>query len=235
MPPRPPPPPSVLVVLCVLGALVAAWVAIAVEQAGRSLMALPAGVPVSGLSVRSIPPYTLGTDVGTWPPLAPWTVAAILLGGSVVLVAAALGTHGLVRLFRSPGWLRGLTLELTVLALLWWPTVLFAGAFPDGGGPVADLYDRLGEPQAGRWASGALGLVVLTLLSPVVSAWTVRTGRSWMRADALEFRRRLVRVVSGYPSVVALGSLLVVNAWVPPLAAVGWAALVLGMVNVKTR
>jgi hypothetical protein len=131
----------------------------------------------------------------------------VVATGTAAVIIMALLLAALTNATRSAGWLRGFSLAWVVVALLWVPAALAAGSARRGAGPAADLYRRLGTPQAGRWTAVALSLVVLVLVAGAVSARAVAVGRAWIRADGLAFRRRLVRVTAGWPAVVALVAL----------------------------
>lgn len=219
--------------LSVLAALVVTWVTIALEQAVRGGSGTLVGVPFQGLVLS--PLYVVKVLQGRPGPLTAWGWTLMLLSGPVVLGFVAIGTHFVAGRFRTAGWLRSLALEWVVLALLWLPTAFAAAALPNGGGPVAELYARLGDPQAGRWAALALALLLLWLLAGVVSNRAVAVGRSWMRTDGLEFRRKLVRVVAGYPGAAALGALAIVAGWMAPAWCIAWLVLAFAALMLRTR
>jgi hypothetical protein len=154
------------------------------------------------------------------------------LAGSAVVIAAGVVLYGIVALVRAPGWLRVTALAALVIAVLWLPTSLAAAAV-GGAGPVGALYARLGDPPAGRWASPALGVLLLLLLAGSLTAAAVGTGRAWVRADGRDFRRRLVRVVAGWPAMVAIGVVAVHWAWTPWFA--WWPVAVMTLLMVRTR
>jgi hypothetical protein len=159
----------------------------------------------------------------------PW---AALSGGAAV-IAAGVVAHAAVSIVRVSGLLRGLGLASLVVACLWLPTALGAAVLPESGGPIAALYARLGEPQAGRWTAAVLALVLQVLVSAPLSARAVAVGRVWMRADAPEFRRRLVRVVAGWPAVAAAVVLAFHWGWTPWFA--WWPVAVMAALLVRVR
>lgn len=226
-----------LTVLCIIAALLVAWLAAALEQAVRGLAASAAGIPFRGLQLAEAPPWLVTASLGAPPALAPATWALVVLSGTAGLVVVFLAAYGVIQLARAGGITRALVLEGAVLALLWTPTMLAAAGSPGGGGggPAAELYRRLGDPQAGRWTAPALGLVLLVLLAPAVTNRAVAIGRAWMRADGQDFRRRLVRVVAGYPAAVALFALMVVAGWAGPAWAAGWCLVMLLTLRFRTR
>lgn len=219
-------------VLLTVAALAAGWIAIAVEQVARGVAGLAVDVPLSGFALSRT--YTVVALQGPTAAVGVGAFAFVTLAGPATLLAAALVFHFLVGVFRTPGWLRGLALEWVVLALLWIPTVLAVAVFAEAGGPVAELYQRLGEPPAGRWGALGLGGLTLWLLARVAVGRTISVGRAWMRTDGLEFRRRLVRVVAGYPAIVALGAAMYLEAWAAPVWSAVWLVVVLGVLVMRT-
>lgn len=161
--------------------------------------------------------------------------ALVVIGISLAILLATSLLYWLVAAMRTAGWLRAVALVWSVVGLLWIPTALAAAALNDGGGPGADLYGRLGEPQAGRWAAAALGLLVLAMVAGPASRRAVAIGRAWMRVDALEFRRRLVRVVAGWPGAVAAVVLAVGGGWGRTPLVFLWVMAVVGVFQLRTR
>ena len=199
-----------LTVLCSIAALIATWLSLAVDQVLRGLTGALVGIRFRGLEMDASRYFTVRALQGPPPQLGAWSWTFVLLSGSAAILVLALLLFGLVSALRSPGWLRGLSLAWLVVALLWIPGALVAAAAPGGGGPFAELYGKLGDPQAGRWTAALLSALALVLAAGMASRQAVAVGRSWMRADAAEFRRRLVRVTAGWPgaaSLVALGAL----------------------------
>lgn len=235
MPPRPPPPPRTLTILMCAAALAAAWVTAALDQLLRGLAGALAGASWTSTVLDPARAWTPVVTLGRAPDLTVGGVAVIALAGAFLVPAAAWVLAVLTTTFRSSGWLRAFALAWLVVACLWLPTALVAAAFPGASGPVAELYARLGDPQAGRRAAAVLALALLALLAGPVGARAVGTGRAWMRADAPEFRRRLVRVVAGWPGLVATGALLWVLEWgrTPWLAP--WPLAVLAAFHLRTR
>jgi len=192
-------------VLCAIASLAAAWGALRLETALR---------------------ITLGPRlVGTWP----------VILASLAVVALGLGFYALVHLRHPAGWLRGLALGALVVAVVWVPTALAAAVLPRGAGPVTALYHELGDPPAGRWAALALAVLLTALAAGPLSAIALGTARGWMRADATEFRRRLVRVVAGWPAALATALLLWKGGWAPSPVSLVWPALVLAALHLRTR
>lgn len=154
------------------------------------------------------------------------------LAGSVGVIVAGVLLYGLVAIVRAPAWLRATALSALVIATVWVPTAL-AAAVSSSTGPIGVLYASLGDPPAGRWAAPTLGLLLFALLAGPLTGSAVRTARTWMRADGLEFRRRLVRVVAGWPAVVVIGVLAFQWAWTPWFA--WWPVAVMVLLMVRTR
>jgi len=218
-----------------IAALVATWWTVALDQCARGIAGLAVGVPWHGIRLEPARAWLPVVVQGPGSPETVGGVALVALAGAALVPLAALALYTLVTVFRSGGWLRGLALAWLVVSFLWVPTALVAAVAPAAAGPVAELYTRLGEPQAGRWAAAALGLVLMVLVSGPLSATAVSVGRAWMRADGLEFRRRLVRVVAGWPALCAAAALLGVEGWArTPWMAV-WPVAVLAALQLRTR
>ncbi len=234
MPPRQPPTPPVLITMSTTSALVAAWVAIAIVAAGRAAAGVPAGVTWQRFEVA--PPYYLLRAVTEGAPASAPGWLLVTFGGVALLIGVAFLVRGLVGLTRSKGWLRMGALSLVLVALAWVPTLLVAGALRRGarGGPVGELYQALGDPQAGRWTALVLGLLALWLAAGAAARLTVTTGRTWIRADTMVFRRRLVRVVAGYPTGIAVAVVAVLLGWMAILPAALWAGTIVIFVVVRT-
>lgn len=198
--------------LCSIAALAAVWVSLAVDQLARGLAGALLGVTMGPITVGGNR-HLLMVVHGPLTGLGPWGFAFVVLAGTVSVVGLALLLGAATTAMRSPGWLRGFALVWVVVALLWVPAALAAGSVRRGAGPAADLYQRLGRPQAGRWAAAALALVILALVAGPVTARAVTVGRAWIRADGLGFRRRLVRVTAGWPAVTAMVALGVGAEW----------------------
>lgn len=232
MPPRPPPQPSTLTLLCSAAALAAVWVSVGVDQVMRGLLGSAFGVPWHGIEISSasyLPRALQASDSE----LGPAAYTLMILAGPAGILAAAWLLQLFAVTFRTPGWLRGFALVWLVVALLWMPAACAAGSLA-GTGPVTALYVRLGAPMAGRWTSFALGLVLLLAVSRLASRQAVQVGRSWMRADALEFRKRLVRVTAGWPGMTALAALAWWVGWAPTPWVVIYVTLVMISLQINT-
>jgi len=221
--------PPLLAVAATSAAVPAAWAALAADAVAGGIASSLAGFHWLGLSLSGA--YVVRADLaadGSHPAVL-WTIA--LVAGPVLSALLALGIHLVVESVRSPAWLRVLALEMFAFAWLRVPLLLAAGAV-HGQGPVADLYARLGEPEAGRWPVGLLALLALAAASAVVAARTVAVGKSWMRVDGRQFRRRISRVLGGYPIVAVLAGWSVVMPWAAPGWMAAWLLLTLSSLSV---
>lgn len=219
----------------IAAALAAVWVTAALDQVLRGLIGAALGVPWLAIGLDPARGWTPVVTQGPGPALTVGAVAVLALAGGVVAPLAAFALGRVAWTSRSGGWLRGFALAWLVVACLWLPTALAASASPDSRGPVAELYTRLGDPQAGRGAAAVLALVLLALVAGPVSAAAVGVGRSWMRTDQADFRRRLVRVVAGWPGLAAAAVLLGVLGWARTPWLALWPALVLAALHLRTR
>ncbi|HEY2806303.1 MAG TPA: hypothetical protein VGI92_10650 [Gemmatimonadales bacterium] len=231
MPPRPPPQPSTLTILCSAAALVAVWLSLGIDQLARGGAGTAVGVPIRSIVVSSsslfIPTVVQGPSGG----LGAGAYAFMVLAGPVGILVAAGALQAIANVLWSRGWLRGFALVWFVVALLWVPTAFAAGALVHGGGPIHELYGRLGAPLAGRWSALALAVVLLAGTARLASIQAVQVGRSWMRADAREFRRRLVRVTAGWPGIAAILALALGAGWAPT----PWVVIYLTMVMMSLQ
>ena len=221
--------------LCTIAALAAAWLTMALDQLTRALVGALAGVPWRGLAIDAERGWSAVAVQGPAPVVSAGTWALMLLAGGVIAPVVALGFAVVTDAWRAAGWVRAFALTWVGVASLWVPTALAAAALPGGAGPGAELYERLGEPEAGRWTALLLAAFLIALLTGPVSSRSVTVGRAWMRADSLEFRRRLVRVVSGWPAAAACCAVLFGAGWARTPWAVLWAAAVLGLLHFRTR
>jgi hypothetical protein len=230
VPQRDPLSPPLLTAAAVLAALLAAWIALAADAVVAGVAGKLAGFPWFGLSIS--PAFTLRPLqllAGSHPP-GLWAIA--LLAGPIGSALLGLAVHWMVEAVRSAAWLRVVVLEWVAFALLRLPSLLVAGIAPGGRGAVDDLYGRLGEPQTGRWSVALLALLALAGAAHVVARRAVAVGKGWMRVDGLEFRRRLVRVLVGYPSLAALAAWCALMPWATPVWMAGWLLLTLTSLHV---
>lgn len=230
MPQREPLSPPLLVVAGVLAAIPAAWLALATEALASAAAGALAGFGWSGLTLSPSFMVRALLEKGGEHPAALWAFA--MLAGPIASAVAALFVQVAVESVRAPAWLRVVALEFLAFAWLRFPALLVAGAARGGRGPVGELYVRLGEPQAGRWSVALLALLALAAAATVVGRRTVAVGKRWMRVDGREFRRRLVRVLAGYPSLVALAGWSAIAPWAPPLWTALWLLLTLSALHV---
>jgi len=232
VPPRPPPPPSTLTIVCSAAALAAFWVSVGVDQLMRGLVGSALGVPWHGIEISPtsyLPRVLQAADGG----LGPAAYTLMVIAGPIGILAAAGALQLFTVTFRAPSWLRGFALVWVVVALLWMPAACVAGPLA-GSGPVTALYARLGAPMAGRWTSVALGVVLLLAVSRLASRQAVQVGRSWMRADSLEFRKRLVRVTAGWPGIAAMAALAWWAGWAPTPWVVIYVTIVMISLQINT-
>ncbi len=212
----------------------AGWLLLAVEALAQGGAGILAGFPWQSVSLT--PPFGLPLVhqdlVGEHTAWA-WTVC--LLAGPIAMLAVGAAAHTAAEVVGAPAWVRAVAFESFAIAWLRLPVLLFAAGVPGGQGPLATLYERLGEPESGRWATFALGLVVLWGVAALVAWRAVAFGREWLRVDGHGFRRRVVRIVAGYPTVLATAAYAVHR----PLAPAGWLAaglaIVVGMLVVRTK
>ena len=220
MPQRAPLSPPLLTAACILAALPAAWIALAADALASGVIGNLVGFPLVRLAVS--PRFLLVTVQATGGDHAPGLWAIALLTGPLLAAAVGLALQFVVELVRSGPWLRVLSLEWAVFALLRLPALLVAGVLPRGHGPVDDLYRRLGEPQSGRWAVGLLALLALAGAGALASRRAVAAARDWMRIDGQPFRRHLVRAVVGYPALVSLAAWSALSPWAPAAWMAAW-------------
>ncbi len=230
MPQREPLTPTLLAAAGVVAAFPAAWLVLAADALASGVFGSLAGFHWGGMSLA--PSFTLRADLATDGSHGAALWATALLAGPIVTAALALAVQVLVESTRSPAWLRVVALEALAFAWLRIPALLVAGSGSRGRGPVAELYLRLGDPQVGRWPAAVLAIVVLAAAAAVVNQRVVDAGRSWMRADGRPFRRRLVRVLAGYPTLVALAGWSVIMPWAPPVWTGLWLLLTLSAMHV---
>jgi hypothetical protein len=222
--------PPLLLVASGLAALPAAWFTLAVDAVVAGAAGSVAGIPWGGLSLSSAfivrPVQAPGGELG------PLLWAAVLFAGPVGAAALGLAAHVLAESAGAAAWLRVAALQWCGFALLRIPALMFAGVAPGGRGPFSELYARLGEPQSGRWSLAPLAVLVLGGMAALVGRRAIATGREWMRVDGRGFRRRLVLVLAGYPSLVSLVAWCVLAPWAGPAWMAGWLLLTLASLRV---
>jgi hypothetical protein len=188
--------------LVIVAALAACWLVLALESLAEGGAGALGGFATQGVAFP--PPYGLPVVRQSLSgEHAAWSWAGLLLAGPAAALAVGFGAHFLAEALGAPAWLRVLAFEAFAIAWLRLPLLIVAAGVPGGSGPLATLYERLGEPESGRWAAVGLGLLAFWGIARLVASRAVAAGRSWLRVDGLGFRRRLVRVLAGYPFAVA--------------------------------
>ncbi len=230
MPQKEPLSPPLLAVAGTLAAVPAAWLVLAADALVAGIVGWMAGFAWTGLTLA--PSFVVRAELVTGGPHGAGAWTAILLAGPLVSALLAWGVLLLVESVRSAAWLRVMALEAVGFAWLRIPALVLGGTARGGRGPVAELYTQLGEPQAGRWPVGLLALLVLAFAAALVGRRSVAVGRTWMRADGPQFRRRLARILGGYPALVALAGWSVLAPWASPAWMVVWLLLTLSAIHV---
>jgi len=219
--------------LLAVAGLASGWIVLALESLAQGGAGALAGFPWRSIAIE--PPYGLPlVRIDLQGTHDPWSWSVFLLAGPIAVTLAATALHLFAEGVQAPAWLRAVGFESFAIAWLRLPLLTFAAGIPGGRGPVATLYERLGEPESGRWAAIALGLVILWGVAALVAWRAVALGREWLRVDGLGFRRRLVRLVAAYPVLLATAAYSLER----PLAPAGWLAaglvLVLGALTLRT-
>jgi hypothetical protein len=222
--------PPLLLVGSVLAALPVAWIALAVDAVVAGAAGSLAGIPWAGLSLS--PSFIVRPVQAPGGQLFPVLWVVVLFAGPVATAALGFAAHLLAEAAGAAAWLRVAALQWSGFALLRLPALVFAGVAPGGRGLVAELYSRLGEPQSGRWALAPLAVLALGGAAAIVGRRAIATGREWMRVDGRDFRRRLVAVLGGYPSLASLALWCAVAPWAAPGWMAGWLLLTLASVHV---
>ncbi len=210
--------------LFAVAGLFAGWLMLACEAAAQ----LGAGRLGGFQAVHLVfePPFVLPGLVlgqGSEGAHTPWAWATVLLAGPVAAMLVGAAAHLLAEALLAAGWLRTLAFQAFAFAWLRLPLLALSAGIPRGRGSLSLLYKHLGEPESGRWAAIALGLVLLWGIAALVAWRAVALGRDWLRVDGRGFRRRAVRLVAGYPFVVATAAFALER----PTAPLGWLAVLL--------
>ncbi len=219
-----------------MAGLVAGWLTLALEalaQAGAGGL-LGVGSP----AVRMEPPFALPGLVlgpGAAGTQGPWGWAVMLLAGPGVALLAGSLAHLLAEGLQLAAWLRVVAFEAFAFAWLRLPLLVLSAGIPRGRGSLAQLYDWLGEPESGRWAAIALGLVILWGAARLVAWRAVEVARQWLRADGRGFRRRAVLLTAGYPFVLATAAFALERPTAPLAWLVAALALVLVCLSLRTN
>jgi hypothetical protein len=232
VPQREPLSPPLLAAACLLAAVPAAWLALAADPLVSGAVGALTGFGWPGLRLSPFFIPVAGQAWGGSHPPVLWTI--LLLSGPLGAALLGLGLHVLFEVVRSPAWLRVVGFEWAAFATLRVTALLVAGVAAGGCGPVNELYQRLGEPQSGRWAVAILALLALWGAARLVAALAVAFGRDWMRIDGRPFRRRLVRIIAGYPTLGVLAAWSALMPWATPLWVGAWLLLTLGAMQLLT-
>ena len=210
-----------------MAGLAAGWLVFALETVAQGGAGALAGFGPPHLLFE--PPFGLPRLVleqGPGGAHGPWAWASLLLAGPTAALLAGTLAHLLTETIQAPPWLRTLGFEMFAIAWLRLPVLVLSAGIPGGRGSLADLYERLGEPESGRWAAIALGLVILWGTGALVARRAVALGREWLRADSRVFRRRAVRLVAGYPFLLTTAAYAIER----PTAPLGWVVVAMGLV-----
>jgi len=209
--------------LAVLAGIVGGWIVVAVGALAQGAVGALSGFRWSGLGLLPswLPHAEVALD-GTHGAAA-WT--ALLLSGPVAAIVVGFAVHALAEVVAAPAALRFVAYEVFSVAWLQLPlTMLACGPLP-ATGPVAALYERLGEPESGRWAMIVLGLLTLVGVAGFVGSEAVALGAKWLRTDGRQFRRRAALVLAVYPFAVAVLVGVFERAFEAPAWALGGAVL----------
>jgi len=209
--------------LAVLAGLAGGWIVVAIGALAQGAVGALAGFSWHGL--RVLPSWLLGADLaldGTHGAGA-WT--ALLLSGPLAALAMGFAVHALAEGLGAPPPVRYVAYEVFSIAWLQLPLLMLAGGLSRGGGPIAALYARLGEPESGRWAMVVLGFLILWGVAGLVADQAVAVGGEWLRTDGRAFRRRVALVLAAYPLVAAVLVASFERAFDAPLWAIGGAVL----------
>jgi hypothetical protein len=209
----------------VLAGLAGAWVVVGVGALGQGSVGALAGFDWRGL--RLLPTWLprADLDLGGVHGAGAWT--AMLLAGPISAFAVGFAVHGLAEGIAAPAPVRVVAFEVFAAAWLQVPLLMLAGGLGLGDGAIAALYERLGEPESGRWAMVLLGLITLWWAGAMVADQAIAMGGSWLRIDSRRSRRRAVLVMAAYPLVATVVVASVFGAVDRPLWAIG-GALVAG-------
>ena len=233
MPQREPLSAPLLGALFVVAGAASGWLLLALDALVQGGAGAAAGFPWLGVAIA--PPFGLpAVHQGLEGPHGPGAWAVFLLSGPLAGLAAGAAAHALAEALVVPGWLRALAFEAFALAWLRLPLLVLAAGLRGGGGPLAALYERLGEPESGRWAALGLGALILWGVSALVARRVVALGRDWLRVDGVEFRRRLVRIVAGYPFAAATAAFALVEPSRPVVWVAAGLLLVMACLAIRT-
>ena len=233
MPQREPLSAPLLGALAAVAGLAGGWVAVALAAVAQGAVGALAGFPWRG--IRLLPSWLPQADLGLEGSHGPGAWALMLLAGPVVAALVGLATHLAAERLALPPPPRTVAFQAFGVAWLQVPLLLLSAGFSRGSGPFAALYERLGEPETGRWAVFVLAGLALWGAAGLVAGRAVELGREWLRADSLRFRRRLVLLYSGYPFAAAVGVAALMGAFESPVMAGLGAVLVVAALWLRTR
>jgi len=218
--------------LAILAGLVGGWLVLGVAALAQGGVGALAGFPWHG--IRLLPTWLPRADLSLdgVHGAASWT--AVLLAGPLAAMVVGLGVHTLAEGLGAPPVLRVLAYEVFSASWLQVPLLMLAAGFPQAGGPFSALYERLGEPESGRWAVMALGGLALWGIARLVGEQAVAVGGGWLRVDGREFRRRLALLFAAYPFAAAVAVAAFERAFGPPFWPLAGVALVAAAVWFRT-
>jgi len=218
--------------LAVLAGLVGGWLVLGVAALAQGAAGALAGFPWHG--IRLLPAWLPRADLSLdgVHGAASWTV--VLLAGPLAAMVVGFGVHSLAQGLGAPAALRVVAYEVFAASWLQVPLLMLAAGLPQAGGPFSALYERLGEPESGRWAVVALGGLALWGIARLVGEQAVAVGGGWLRVDGREFRRRLALLFAAYPFAVAVAVATFERAFGPPLWPLAGVVLVVAAVWLRT-
>jgi hypothetical protein len=219
--------------LAILAGLVGGWLALGIGALAQGGAGALAGFPWHG--IRFLPTWIPRADLSLDGAHAAGTWVAVLLAGPLAAMLAGFGVHALAQVLGAPPALRVLAYEVFAASWLQVPLLMLAAGFPQAGGPFSALYERLGEPESGRWAAVVLGGLALWGIARVVGEQAVAVGGGWLRVDGREFRRRIALLLAAFPFAAAVGVAVFERAFGPPLWPLAGAVLVVAAVWFRTR
>ncbi len=232
MPQREPLSAPLVGALAVLGGVVAGWLVVGVEVLAQGPFAALAGFAWRGYHI--LPTWLPGADVSLEGSHGAFAWAVLLLSGPFAVLVVGFVVHALAEGLAAPPPVRVVAFEFFAIAWLQVPLLLIAAGAPGGAGPVSTLYERLGEPESGRWAAVALGGLALLGIARLVGEQAVAVGGTWLRVDGREFRRRIALLFAAYPFAGAVAVAAFERAFGPPLLPLAGVVLVGVVVWVRT-
>lgn len=232
MPQREPLSAPLVGALAVLGGVAAGWLVVGVEALAQGPFAALAGFDWRGY--RILPTWLPGAVVPLEGTHGPFAWAVLFLSAPLTALVVGFVLHALAEGLAAPPPVRVVAFEFFAIAWLQVPLLLIAAGAPGGGGPVSTLYERLGEPESGRWAAVALGGLALVGIARLVGEQAAAVGGTWLRVDGREFRRRVALLFAAYPFAGAVAVASFERAFEPPLLPLMGVVLVAAVVWVRT-